>query len=137
MSCWLLNTDESESAGKDADIRMKARSVIAAWGPTYEAEAKLSKPVAGDRVFYFLDRTGVIAMAIFDHSAPFASNDIFHKQHEGEFSRKVVDLVKLAGNVITPAEVKAATGYSLPTRGAALKMIHDQKAIEYMISRFH
>lgn len=137
MNYWLLNTDESEGPGKDADIRMKARSVIAAWGSTYEAEAKLSKPEAGDRVFYFLDRTGVIAMANFDHSAPFPSNYIFHKEHEGEFSRKVVDLIKLDGKVITPAEVKAATGYSLPTRGAALKMIHDQKAIEYLIGRFH
>ena len=136
MSDWLLNTDESEVAGKDADIRMKARSVIAAWGSTYEAEAKLSKPEMGDRVFYFLDGTGIIAMATFDHSAPFSSNDIFHKQHEGEFSRKVVDLIKLAGMVITPAEVKAATGYALPTRGAALKRIHDQRAIGYLVSRF-
>lgn len=137
MNYWLLNTDESEIPGKDADIRMKARSVIAAWGSTYKAETKLSKPEAGDFVFYFLDGTGFIAMATFDHSAPFATNDIFHKQHEGEFSRKVVDLIKLTGKVITPAEVKAATGYSLPTRGTALKMIHDQAAIEYLVGRFH
>jgi hypothetical protein len=136
MNYWLLNTDDSEGPGKDADVRMKARSVIAAWGATYGAEGKLTRPEAGDRVFYFLDKTGIIAMATFDHTAPFQSNDIFHMQHEGEFSRKVVDLVRLTGKVITPAEVKVATGYSIPTRGAALKQIHDQKAIEYISSRF-
>ena len=136
MNCWLLNTDEAEAPGKDADVRMKARSVIAAWGTTYGAEAMLGKPEAGDRVFYFLDKVGIIAMATFDHTEPYPSNDIFHKQKEGEFSRKVVELVKLTpGRFITPSEVRTATGYSLPTRGAALCLMHHEKAVEFILTR--
>jgi hypothetical protein len=136
MKFWLLNTDESEPEGKDADSRMKARSVIAVWGRGYGSEELLSKPEAGDTVFLFLDKVGIIAMASFDDSLPFPSNNIFHKQKEEEFSRKVIDLVRLTGKVISPAEVMAATGYKLPARGLALVEIHDQTAIGFILSRF-
>lgn len=137
MDYWLLNTDEAEPEGKGADDRMKARSVIAAWGSTYSAESLLSKPEEGDQVFYFLNKEGIIAMATFDSTEPIPSNNIFHKEKEGEFSRKVVNLVKLpSSRWIKPAEVKAATNYTLPSRGLALCQLHHEEAIRFILSRF-
>jgi len=141
MNYWLFNTDDAEGPGKDADVRMKARSVIAAWGDGFGAEALLSKPDTGDTVFFYLNKIGIIAMATFDDSAPFATNDIFHKRHEGEFSRKVVDLRKPKGNAIKVAEISNATGYHLPAKGIPLKKINSSelipmKGINYILTRF-
>ena len=136
MSCWLFNTDESELAGHDADVRMLARSCIAAWGTGYAADALLNKPEAGDQVLFYRNGVGIIAKAIFDHTEPFSSNDIFNKQKEGEFSRKVLDLRKPNKGAVSCAMVKTATGYSLPTVGKALKMLQRDDAIQYIESQF-
>jgi hypothetical protein len=136
MKYWLLNTDEAELPGQGAYGRMKARSVAAAWGSTYGAEGMLSKPEAGDRVFFYLKSTGIIFCGTFDHSSPFSSNDIFRKQQEGEFSRKVVDLAFPKLNVVSPSMVKAATGSPLPTNGSALHLINNLAVIEFINSHF-
>lgn len=115
---------------------MKAKHVAAGWGSTYGAEGILSKPEAGDRVFFYLKDVGIVFYGTFDHSSPLPSNDIFHKAEEGEFSRKVVDLVLPKGGTVSPRTVKAATGAPLPTNGSALHSINNEEVIAYLESQF-
>ena len=115
MDFWVLNTDEAEKEGIGADRKMIQMSRVAAWkdpseGPGW-ALSKLSKPEAGDRVFLYKKGTGIIAMATFDNSDTFPSNDIFGLLHKGEFNRRVIDL-KPSPRCLTCSVIEENTGKS-------------------------
>jgi len=110
MEFWVLNTDEAEAEGRDADRKMLSRSRVAAWGETFGAEGKLGKPEPGDRVFFYKNGVGVVAMATFDHTDPFSSNDIFGMQHKGEFHRQVIDLRTSPVRALSCTAIESGTG---------------------------
>ncbi|PSH05613.1 MAG: hypothetical protein CXZ00_00230 [Acidobacteria bacterium] len=108
---WFFNTDEGEISG--AYVRMLEDSCVALWGYPNAAE-KLSRPASGERVFFFLNRVGVIATGIFTDEPPFASNKIFGKETEREFRRNVSNLISVANeHALTVSEV-GQMGYKLP-----------------------
>jgi hypothetical protein len=112
MEYWVLNTDEAELEGQGADRKMISRSCVAAWGERFGAEAKLSRPEEGDKVFLYKKGVGIIAKATFDHSGPYPSNDIFGMQHKGEFSRKITDLKTSPVRPLSCAAIESETGSS-------------------------
>lgn len=116
MNYWVLNTDEGEIEGRGADAKMFQYSCVAAWKDPNEdagwALRKLSKPEAGDRVFFYKKGIGVIATALFDHSNPFPSNNIFGLQKMGEFSRNVLELNTRPRRLLSCAAIQAQTGES-------------------------
>lgn len=135
MSNWIFNTDESEVPGRGAYRLMIENSCIATWGQRRGTNL-IAAPEAGDLVFYYRDKVGVIAMAEFDESAPFRSNDIFQKESEEEFSRTVVNLETPILGPITAKEVKAATGYSLPAKGRTPHRLKNEEAVEFLLTKF-
>ena len=86
MEFWVLNTDEAEAEGRDADKKMCSLSRVAAWGETFGAEGKLGKPEAGDRVFFYKNNVGVVAMATFDHTDPLPLKRHFRDAAQGRIS---------------------------------------------------
>jgi len=115
---------------------MLAKPCIATWGPI-QGNHLIAIPVAGDQVFFYRDKVGVIAKAKFSESGPQRSNDIFHKEDEEEFSREVLDLVVLPDEFsIRPADVKAATGFQLPVKGRTPHRMNNKAVIDYLLTRF-
>jgi hypothetical protein len=114
---WFFNTDESESPG--AYLRMIDQSCIALWkfqNQEKDPEETLSRPEAGQRVFYYLNGVGIIATGLFTAEPPIASNSIFGKKTELEFRRSVRDLLKVdTRHALTVKEV-GQMGYALPYR---------------------
>lgn len=132
----MFNTDESEIPGKGAYKRMLAKSRIATWGP-FTGNHLIARPVASDIVFFYLDKKGVIAKAVFTEAGPFRSNDIFGKEDEEEFSRDVVDLVILPDDApIRPAEVVAALSFHLPFVGSTPRKMRNAEVVDYLLTRF-
>ena len=125
MTYWFFNTDEAEAPGQGAYLLMLQQSCIAAWGKKYNANALLAKPLAGDCVFFYVDKVGIVAKATFTTSGPFSSKSIFRKQTQGEFHRNVVELVRPQGGPLSHAFVRQKTHYYLPVAGLALKEIPD------------
>ena len=130
MTYWLFNTDEAETPGQGAYLLMHQQSCIAAWGEQYNADVLLAEPLAGDRVFFYVNKVGIVAKAIFTTSGPFSSNSIFGKQKEGEFHREVIELVEPQRGPLSHAFVRQQTGYFLPVIGRALKSLDRVEARE-------
>jgi len=110
---WFFNTDEGEPEGKGAYMKMLDNSCIALWNfrDTRHPEQMLSKPAAGERVFYYLNRVGFIATGVFTNEPPAPDDSIFPKGTPGAVSRRVSNLVSVAhGNALNPSEVKSIGG---------------------------
>ena len=134
---WIFNTDESEEPGQNAYARMFEQSCIAAWGNDYDAKRMLAKPRAGDRVFFYRDKVGIIGLATFTDEPPFSSNSIFEKQMEGEFHRRVLGLKRLPSEkAMDWLSVVELTKYRLPVHGDALHKLHNSNAAEIIAEQF-
>jgi hypothetical protein len=92
---------------------MLESSCIALWNfkGKGDPEQMLSKPAAGERVFYYLNRVGFIATGIFTIEPPVPDDSIFPKGTPGAVSRPVSNLVLVAqSNALNPSEVKSIGG---------------------------
>ena len=127
---WRFNTDEAETPGKGAYLLMLQQSCIAAWGKVYDAYGKLAEPLPGHRVFFYVNKVGIVAKATFTTSGPFGSNSIFGKETEGEFHRSVTDLVKPQNGPLSHTFIYEQTGYYLPVIGRAICRIDSVAAVK-------
>lgn len=123
---WFFNTNETY--GKGAYVEMLKQHVIAIWG--YESgDATLRPPAAGDRVFAYVNRSGVVAVGRVVDAEPFGSGSVFGKENEREFHRKVSwDGILDVGQAISAAEV-SQWGYNMPVR-STLCRINNSKIAE-------
>lgn len=119
---WLINTNERYYRG--AWKKMLAQSLIAVCGFD-NSEDMLNRPHAGDRIFAYLNRKGVIALGRIGDEDAFSSGKIFSEKSNKEFNRRVTWEVKLPSDQIDrgirPEEV-SKWGYNLPTRLALCAM---------------
>jgi hypothetical protein len=94
---WFFNTDEGEAEGKGAYVKMIDKSRIALWvfKSKLDPEKSLSKPVFGERVFFYLNKVGFIATGIFTDEPPISDDTIFLKGTPRAFSRSVTELIAL------------------------------------------
>jgi hypothetical protein len=113
VESWFFNTDEGEPEGKGAYVKMLENSCIALWNfkGKGDPEQILSKPTAGERVFYYLNRVGFIATGIFTNEPPFPDDTVFPHGTPGAISRRVSNLVSVAhSHALSPSEVKSIGG---------------------------
>ncbi|EKO3871367.1 hypothetical protein P0E20_005403 [Vibrio harveyi] len=119
---WFFNTNETYSRG--AYKNMLEHSCIAIYGYS-NPEEMLSAPNDGDRVFFYRNGVGIIAIGEFESTIE-PSNSIFGKKDEGEYIRKVKNIVEVT-NGISASEVRGL-GYNLPVRSTLCKIYNDKVA---------
>lgn len=119
---WFFNTNETY--GKGAYEKMLANKCIAIYGYPNPEEI-LSAPNDEDRVFFYRNGVGIIAIAEFDSSIE-PSNTIFGEIDNSEYIRKVKNLMKFPSG-ISASEVRSL-GYNLPVRSTLCKMYNDKVA---------
>lgn len=136
-SCyWFFNTDESESEGEGAHQRMIDESCIAAWGTCIRhggAKETLEQPEYGDTVFLFRAGHGIVATAEVMDDPPIPSTTIF-PDGDREFKRPVRNL-RVAGEPLSCAAIRDATGYDLPCRHIVCRIRNDA-AVKHILSYF-
>jgi Endonuclease NucS len=134
---WFFNTDEGEPEGKGAWAKMLANSCIALWYPQDKAdpEKKLAVPIAGERVFFYLNKTGFIATALFTEEPPVPDDTVFPKGTPRAYHRRVSGLIEISpANALKRGDV-AALGGKLQYIGP-LYRIADQQLADKMLEEF-
>lgn len=122
---WFLNTDEGEAPGVGAFSRMIDGSCVALWGrpDRLDPEDRLSVPLAGERVFLYLNKIGIIAAGFFTNEPPKAGNTIFGKANEREFHRVIADVIVVdSSRAVSASEAFEMTSYRLPTLRAFCRL---------------
>ncbi len=113
---WFFNTNETYSPG--AFMKMLKNSCIAVYG--YEnSEEILSRPNTGDRVFFYRNVIGIIAVGELEDKID-PTDCVFNKKEDNEYMRKVKNLISFEKG-ISSAEVKRM-GYNLPVRSTLCKI---------------
>jgi hypothetical protein len=113
---WFFNTNETYAPG--AWENMIKHGVIAAYGyGEATTKAKMDMPSRGDRVFFYVNRKGIIAAGKVAEEISEQGNGIFNKDTKGdEYHRKVNWLVKVPVDKAISASDVSALGYNLPVR---------------------
>jgi phosphinothricin acetyltransferase len=112
---WFFNTDEGETEGIGAYVKMIDQSCVALWNfaNPRSPEAELSRPASGDRVFFYLNKVGFIATGLFTDEAPTSNDLVFRPKTPGAFSRQVSDLITVSHDkAVKQAEV-LGMGYNI------------------------
>jgi hypothetical protein len=131
---WFFNTDDGEAEGKGAYVKMLDTPCIALWKfkGKRDPEKELAKPLAGERVFYYLNDVGFIATALFTNEPPIPDSQVFRENTPEAFSRHVSDIVFVRNeDAITSSEVKAMGG-KLQYIGPLYKMSDQRIAAEIL-----
>jgi hypothetical protein len=119
---WFFNTNETNAPG---DYRkMFAQGAIAIYG--YETGPEnLTGSTAGQRVFAYVNRKGILGVGRIVDGQVIPASTIFDE--EGEFHLKVnLDIVVADERGITNREVQQTHGYNLPVRSVFCGMYrHD------------
>lgn len=116
---WFFNTNETY--GKGAYEKMLKYGVIAVYGYK-DGKERLDKPTAGDRILLYLNNIGIIGIGRAADEESFSSDDVFGKQADNEYHRKLVNLQAVSPkNAIRAAEV-GHMGYYLPVRSTLCKI---------------
>lgn len=131
---WFINTNETYCPG--AWKEMLTDSLIAVAGYP-NSEEMLNRPHAGDRIFAYLNRKGIIAVGRIGDEEAFSSGKIFRMKDNNEFNRGVKWefrlLVDQIDRAVRPEEV-SKWGYNLPVR-SALCAIADASAADQIASK--
>jgi len=116
---WFFNTNETN--GKGAYEKMFKQSVISVWG--YEdGEERLNEPITGQRVFAYVNGSGIAATGRIGEKPAVSSDWIFGRQSEREFSRSVNwDYVVDLKDAVTYDDV-SHWDYNLPIRSALCRI---------------
>jgi hypothetical protein len=123
--CWFFNTNESWGAG--AFDPMFKQSVIALYGyPEGVGVAKLHRPAAADRVFAYVNGSGIVATGLFEDAAVFAGSGVFGGNAPREYHRKVDwEHITDLNHGISSAEARE-WGWNLPVRCTVAEMDNRQ-----------
>lgn len=125
---WFFNTNETYAPG--AYKKMLKNNCIAIYGYDNPKEI-LSGPNTGDRVYYYRNGMGIIAVAEIDDDIK-STDIIFNQKTNNEYIRMVKNLISLSDGEsgISSAEVKRM-GYNLPVRSTLCK-IYNAKVAEML-----
>jgi len=131
---WFFNTDEGEAEGKGAYAGMLERSCIALWDfkGKVNPEKVLSKPVVGERVFFYLNGVGFIATGLFTDESPISDDTIFRKGTPRAFSRRVSNLISVSNEEALKKSEVEKMGCKLQYIGP-LYRISDQQIADKML----
>lgn len=125
---WFFNTNETYAPG--AYKNMLKNNCIAIYGYDNPKEI-LSGPNTGDRIYYYRNGIGIIAVAEIDDDIE-STDIIFNQKTNNEYIRMVKNLISLSDGEtgISSAEVKRM-GYNLPVRSTLCK-IYNAKVAEML-----
>jgi hypothetical protein len=104
---------------------MLRKSVVAVYGyPEGVGEAKLQRPVAGDRVFAYVNESGIIAVGTFLDDEVYPSQDVFddRRPRPREFHRRVRWEARVEPRRGIDNSTVSGWGYRLPVRCTIAKM---------------
>ena len=126
---WFFNSNETNASG--AWKNMIKHSVIAAYGyGEATTKAKMDMPAAGDRVFVYVNKYGIIATGKVIEEVSEQGADIFNKNTMGdEYHRAVEWLGKVPVEKAISTSDVSALGYNLPVR-CTIGRWNDSKAAE-------
>jgi hypothetical protein len=135
-SYWFVNTDESETEGEGAHLRMIDECCIAAWGTCIRhggAKETLEQPESGDTVFLYRCGYGIVAVADVTDESPTPSTTIFPGE-DGEYKRPVRNL-RVAKEPLSCTAIREATRHDLPYRHIVCR-IHNDAVVKYILDYF-
>lgn len=123
---WLFNTNEANVTG--AYSKMFAQNVIAIFG--YDP-VDLRRGRAGQRVFAYVNRKGVLGVGELVDGDVFSSNTVFDK--DLEFHARINWTTVVDENLgVKKSEVTRATKYNLPVRGSPFCRLRHSDAANWI-----